>query len=468
MAEQDRAKLWGGRFTKPTNAAVEAFTASIGFDQRLAEDDLEGSLAHLGMLATQGILERDEAEAIRHGLLALREDLRQGRLAFSVQDEDVHMNLERLLIERVGPAGGKLHTARSRNDQVALDLHLYLRRESRRTAGLLAQLMEALLLQAEQTLDVIIPGYTHLQRAQPVLMAHHWLAYFWMFARDVERLTGVLSRIDRMPLGAGALAGTGFPIDPWLVARELGFSAIYENSLDAVSDRDFVVEFEAAASLIMVHASRLCEELVLWSSQEFSLIELDDAFTTGSSMMPQKKNPDVAELIRGKTGRVAGHLMGLLMVLKGLPLAYNRDLQEDKEGLFDTVDTLQAALPLLAGMVGTVTVRRERAMRMVAEDYAPATDLADFLVRRGVPFRQAHGMVGRLVLTWTRQNKRLADVTLADLRQESDLFDETALGLLRPEHVVAARRTPSGTSGPSVAMQLARARACWSQLSEGA
>lgn len=454
----NQGKLWGGRFAKDTDAAVEAFTASIGFDRRLAEDDLAGSLAHVAMLGRQGIIGAPEAEAIRQGLLGLREDLRQGRLTLSDGDEDIHMNLERLLLERVGPVGGMLHTARSRNDQVALDLHLYLRREACRTLRLLQSVMQALLVQAEQTQDVIIPGYTHLQRAQPVLMAHHWLAYFWMFSRDAGRLRDALVRMDCMPLGAGALAGTTFPVDPWQVAEELGFSALYDNSLDAVADRDFVVEFEAAAALIMVHASRLCEELVLWSSHEFGLVELDDAFATGSSMMPQKKNPDVAELIRGKSGRVAGHLLAFLMTLKGLPLAYNRDLQEDKEGLFDTVDTLQSALPLLRDMVRTLTVRRERARAMVAEDYSAATDLADYLVRRGLPFRQAHAVVGALVLRLSRQGRLLADVTLEDLREGSDLFGADALDAVRPESVVAARRNLSGTAPDSVTSQLERAR----------
>lgn len=461
---QDREKLWGGRFAKPTDAAVEAFTASIGFDRRLAADDLAGSLAHLAMLAARGILAADEAEIIRQGLLSLQEDLRQGRLAYSLEDEDIHMNLERLLAARIGPLAGKLHTARSRNDQVALDLHLYLRREGLHTVQLLAGLMEAFLEQAVQTQDVIIPGYTHLQRAQPVLMAHHWLAYFWMFARDAGRLLDARARLDRMPLGAGALAGTGFDIDPWQVARELDFSAIYENSLDAVSDRDFVVEFQAAAALLMVHASRLCEELILWSTQEFGLVELDDAYTTGSSMMPQKKNPDVAELIRAKSGRVVGHLVGILTVLKGLPLAYNKDLQEDKEGLFDTVDTLQAALPLLAGMVRTLTVRRERARVMVTEDFTAATDLADYLAKKGMPFREAHGLVGRLVLACLGQGQGLGDITLEELRQESQLFKADALEVLRPERVVAARRTPSGTAPASVAAQLQQARKSWQGL----
>ncbi|MGE5589893.1 MAG: argininosuccinate lyase [Bacillota bacterium] len=451
-------KLWGGRFAGTTDAAVEAFTASIGFDRRLAEDDLAGSLAHAAMLARQGILGEAEAAAIRQGLLSLQEDLHQGRLTFSSRDEDIHMNLERLLLERVGPVGGMLHTARSRNDQVALDLHLYLRRETRHVMQGLGQVMAALVARAEQTQDVIIPGYTHLQRAQPVLMAHHWLAYFWMFARDLERLRDSLVRLDRMPLGAGALAGTSLPIDPWQVAKELGFSALYDNSLDAVADRDFVVEFEADAALVMVHASRLCEELVLWSSREFQLVELDDAYTTGSSMMPQKKNPDVAELIRGKSGRVAGHLTALLMTLKGLPLAYNRDLQEDKEGLFDTVDTLRAALPLLAGMVGTLTVRRERARAMTADDDSAATDLADYLVRRGMPFRDAHMVVGRLVLSLSREGTALANVTAERLRQESELFGPDALEIIRPEQRVAARRTYSGTAPDSVASQLRRAR----------
>lgn len=326
------SKLWGGRFTKPTDKLVEEFTASIGFDQKLAVDDIRGSLAHVKMLGACGIIPQEDADTIHDGLLSILADAKAGKLTYSVENEDIHMNIEKHLIERIGPVGGKLHTGRSRNDQVATDMHLYLRRETKQILALLADVLQALLETAEKYEDVIIPGYTHLQRAQPVLFAHHLLAYVGMFTRDVERLQDALKRIDILPLGAGALAGTTFPIDRQMVAAELGFSRIYENSMDAVSDRDFILEFLSDASILMMHLSRFSEELVIWSSTEFGFVELDDAYTTGSSIMPQKKNPDVAELIRGKSGRVFGNLFGLLTVLKGLPLAYNKDLQEDKEG----------------------------------------------------------------------------------------------------------------------------------------
>jgi argininosuccinate lyase len=448
-------KLWGGRFTKPTNEIVEEFTASIQFDQRLAAHDIRGSLAHVKMLGRQGIISAEDAEKIASGLLAVQEKWAKGELQFSIQHEDVHMNVEKHLIDLIGPVGGKLHTGRSRNDQVALDMHLYLKEETESIIALLLRVIEVLAEQAEKHLDVIIPGYTHLQRAQPVLLAHHLLAYAGMFRRDVERLQDAYKRIDMMPLGSGALAGTTFPIDREFVAQELGFARIYENSMDAVSDRDFILEFLAAASILMMHLSRFCEELVLWTSTEFGFVELDDAYCTGSSIMPQKKNPDVAELIRGKTGRVYGNLFGLLTVLKGLPLAYNKDLQEDKEGMFDTVDTLKTSLILFAGMIETMQVRRENLEKAVREDFSNATDLADYLVRKGMPFRQAHEVIGKLVLYCLSKGKYLTDLTMAEYKAASELFEEDVYEAIDVRTVVEARRSLGGTGTESVKGQLA-------------
>lgn len=447
-------KLWGGRFTKPTHELVETFTASVHVDQRLYPQDIRGSVAHVKMLGRCGILPAADVEQIVTGLHSIEEKIATGELTFSVAHEDVHMNVEQHLIEQIGPVGGKLHTGRSRNDQVALDMHLYLREEVDEILDLLHQLITVLVDSAEQHLDVLIPGYTHLQRAQPVLFSHHLLAYAGMFRRDSERLQSARTRIDMMPLGAGALAGTTFPIDRAAVAAELGFARLYDNSMDAVSDRDFIVEFLADAAILMMHLSRFCEELVLWSSQEFGFVELDDAYCTGSSIMPQKKNPDVAELIRGKTGRVYGSLFALLTVLKGLPMAYNKDLQEDKEGMFDTVDTVKASLQLFTGMIATMTVRRARTEQAVREDFSNATDLADYLVRRGLPFRQAHEVIGKLVLHCLERSCFLADLTLAEYQQASPLFDADLYAVLAPEAVVNARASLGGTAVSSVVEQI--------------
>lgn len=451
-------KLWGGRFTKPTDKLVEEFTASILFDQKLAVEDIRGSLAHVKMLGACGIIPQEDADTIRDGLLAIFEDVRAGKVQFLIENEDVHMNIEKLLIERIGPVGGKLHTGRSRNDQVATDMHLYLRKETKQIVALLADVLQALTDTAERHLDVIIPGYTHLQRAQPVLLAHHLLAYAGMFSRDAERLQDALKRIDILPLGAGALAGTTFPIDRQLVADELGFGRIYENSMDAVSDRDFILEFLGAASILMMHLSRFCEELVLWSSAEFGFVELDDAYCTGSSIMPQKKNPDVAELIRGKSGRVYGNLFALLTVLKSLPLAYNKDLQEDKEGMFDTVETVKGSLSLFAGMIRTMEVRKERLARAVKEDFSNATDLADYLVRKGMPFREAHEVIGKLVLYCISNGKFLADLSVADYQTHSPLFGEDVLQVIDIQTVVDARDVYGGTGSKQVQQALVRAK----------
>ncbi len=459
------SKLWGGRFTKQTDQLVEEYTASILFDRELAEEDIQGSLAHVAMLGKCGILSEDDVEKIRDGLHKVMGMIRRGEVEFSVSDEDIHMNIEKLLMEEIGGTGGKLHTGRSRNDQVATDMHLYLRKRAVELVGLLIKLQEALLKQARANMDTIVPGYTHLQRAQPILFAHHLMAYVSMFQRDVERLQDSYKRIDALPLGAGALAGTTFPIDRHFVASQLGFGRVYENSLDAVSDRDFIIEFLSNASMIMMHLSRFCEELVLWSSTEFNFIELDDAFCTGSSIMPQKKNPDVAELVRGKTGRVYGHLIGMLTVLKSLPLAYNKDMQEDKEGMFDTVRTLQGALQLFAPMVETMKVRRERMREAVNRDFSNATDIADYLAGKGLPFRQAHEIIGKLVLYCIQNDKVLLDLTIDEFTRFSNLFDNSIYPILQPEHVVNARNVYGGTAANQVSEAIERAEQAMASVS---
>lgn len=453
------SKLWGGRFTKQTDQLVEEYTASISFDKELAEEDIQGSLAHVTMLGQCGILPADDVEKIKDGLLKVRQSILRGDHQFVVADEDIHMSIEKALIDEIGPVGGKLHTGRSRNDQVATDMHLYLRKRVVEFVEQLRKLQEALIGQAKMNLDTIVPGYTHLQRAQPILFAHHLMAYVSMFGRDIERLQDSYKRIDALPLGAGALAGTTFAIDRHFTAQQLNFGRVYENSLDAVSDRDFIVEFLSHASLIMTHLSRLSEELILWSSTEFQFVELDDAFCTGSSIMPQKKNPDVPELVRGKTGRVYGNLVGLLTVLKSLPLAYNKDMQEDKEGMFDTVKTLQGALQLFASMIETMKVRKENMRRAVNQDFSNATDIADFLVNKGMPFRQAHEVIGKTVLYCIQQGKFLLDLKLDEFKQFSSLFDERIYDVLQPEAVVNARNVYGGTATPQVSAAIGRAEA---------
>ncbi|MDO7906585.1 argininosuccinate lyase [Paenibacillus sp. JX-17] len=453
------SKLWGGRFTKQTNKLVEEYTASIGFDKALAEEDIQGSLAHVTMLGRCGIVPQEDVDTIKEGLHKVLARIREGSIEFSVSDEDIHMNIEKHLIEEVGAVGGKLHTGRSRNDQVATDMHLYLRNRVVSLTGMLHALQEALVIQARDNLDTIVPGYTHLQRAQPILFAHHLMAYVSMFQRDAERLMDSYKRINILPLGAGALAGTTFPIDRHFVAEQLGFDGVYENSLDAVSDRDFIVEFLAGASLIMTHLSRLSEELVLWSSNEFNFIELDDAFCTGSSIMPQKKNPDVPELVRGKTGRVYGNLIGLLTVLKSLPLAYNKDMQEDKEGMFDTVATLEGALQLFAPMIATMKVKKDVMRQAVNQDFSNATDIADFLVNKGLPFRQAHEVIGKTVLYCIQNGKYLLDLSLEEFQQFSELFDERIYDVLQPEAVVNARNVYGGTATAQVQAAIERSEA---------
>jgi argininosuccinate lyase len=448
------SKLWGGRFTKETNKLVEEFTASITFDQKLAIEDIDGSLAHVQMLGECHIIPSEDAGKIKEGLLSIKEMVLNNEVEFLVEHEDIHMNIEKLLIDKIGPVGGKLHTGRSRNDQVATDMHLYLRNKTNAIIQLVKDVQAAILNQAKVNIETLIPGYTHLQRAQPVSFAHHIMAYFWMFERDKERLQDSLKRVNWLPLGAGALAGTTFPINRQKVAQQLGFETIYPNSMDAVSDRDFILEFLSIGSIIMTHISRLSEELVIWSSQEFQFVELDDSFCTGSSIMPQKKNPDVPELLRAKTGRTYGNLIGLLTVLKGLPLAYNKDMQEDKEGMFDTVETLEGSLMLLAPMIETMTVKKDIMRKALNQDFSNATDIADYLVTKGLPFRDAHEIIGKIVLYSIQNNKYLLDLDIEEYVQFSPLFQDDIYVILSPEHVVAARNSYGGTSPAQVKEQI--------------
>ena len=438
------AKLWGGRFSKNTNELVDAFNASIDFDKRLYHEDIRGSIAHANMLAKCGIIPAEDGEKIVAGLKDILADIEAGNFSFEVALEDIHMNVEARLTERIGQAGARLHTARSRNDQVALDMHMYMKREVAEIAELLINFEKALLTVAKKHDKTLMPGYTHLQRAQPITFAHHLLAYFNMLQRDFRRLLGVWEGADMMPLGAGAIAGTTFPIDRHDVAVQLNFGKVYCNSMDAVSDRDYVIEFLSFASMLMMHMSRLSEEICLWSSTEFGFIELDDAFATGSSMMPQKKNPDSGELVRGKTGRVYGHLQAMLVTAKGLPLTYNKDLQEDKEGFFDAVDTIKFSLAVYCDMILTMTVNVDKMQQAVSKDFSNATDLADYLVRKGLPFRQAHEVVGKCVAYAILNDKFLPEITLAEYKEFSDLFEEDLLVALEPYNCVAARKSYGG------------------------
>ncbi|SFE68023.1 argininosuccinate lyase [Alteribacillus iranensis] len=448
-------KLWGGRFTKSAEEWVDAFGASIPFDKELVEEDIEGSLAHVKMLAACDILSQDETDSITKGLKKILEKAKKDELEYSIQNEDIHLNIEKFLTDEIGPVGGKLHTGRSRNDQVATDMHLYLRKQTEEIMSEIQKMQDSILVQAEKHIETIIPGYTHLQRAQPVSFAHHLLAYFWMLERDYTRLEDSLTRLNISPLGAGALAGTTFPIDRHYTADLLGFDGIYENSLDAVSDRDFILEFMSASSMIMMHLSRLAEEFIMWSSQEFNFIELDDTFATGSSIMPQKKNPDMAELIRGKTGRVYGNLMSLLTLLKGLPLAYNKDMQEDKEGMFDTVTTVKGSIRIFAGMIDTMRVNEEVMEKETHSDFSNATELADYLASKGMPFREAHEVVGKLVLLCIQKNIFLLDLPLKDYKEASELFEQDIYEVLKPATVVKRRNSAGGTGFEQVKKAIA-------------
>jgi len=445
------------RFSKELDKLAKDYTVSLPFDKRLYRHDIAGSIAHARMLWKQGIIPEKDAELIIMGLTSIREEIERGQFQFKEELEDIHMNIESRLIEKIGDAGAMLHTARSRNDQVALDMRLFTKEAINETISGLKAFQRALLDLAEANIGMSMPGYTHLQKAQPVLLAHHLLAYFEMYQRDIERLQQCLERTDVMPLGSGALAGVPYPIDRHSVAKELGFNKVSANSIDAVSDRDFVIEYQAAASITMMHLSRLAEEIVLWSTAEFDFIEIDDAFATGSSIMPQKKNPDVAELARGKAGRVYGHLMAILTTMKGLPLSYNRDLQEDKEGLFDTVDTLLSTLEVFTAMMGSLRVKGERTRQAAEENYTLATDLADYLVKKGIPFRQAHGIVGKLVRYAIENKKALPELDIKEYKTFSPKFEEDVKSIT-VESSLASRDVPGGTAPAQVRQALAAAR----------
>jgi argininosuccinate lyase len=447
-------KLWGGRFQGQTHRLVEAFTASIGFDCRLYEYDIEGSIAHCKTLQRAKVLRPRECQIIIRGLQTIREDIRAGRHQWKTEDEDVHMSIERRLTQLVGPVGGKLHTGRSRNDQVTLDLRLYLRDALQHLGKDLHRLQESLVTLAEGYMGVMMPGYTHLQRAQPVLFSHHALAYVEMVERDKGRLQDALVRINVMPLGSGALAGNNYPIDRHYTATLLHFPRVTQNSLDAVSDRDFVLEVLSGCAIVMMHLSRLSEELIVWSSQEFHFTDLPDEFCTGSSMMPQKKNPDIPELIRGKTGRVYGHLLGLLTTLKGLPLSYNRDLQEDKEPLFDALDTVTTSVKIYAELMSQLTVRSQPMEEAASQGFLLATELADYLVQKGVPFRESHHIVGNLVRECIAKKKDLRQLTRQDLLEASPSFDAKAFQVLTPEAAINRKNIVGGTATIQVTKQI--------------
>ena len=442
-------KLWGGRFTKSTDSFTDHFHSSIGFDSRMYREDITGSIAHATMLGKQGIIPQADADLIVQTLGGILSDIDAGTISFDEKAEDIHMNIETILISRIGDVGKKLHTGRSRNDQVALDTRMYTKKELTEIKALLKNLMTTLNTLAARHTETILPGYTHLQRAQPVTLAHHLLAYIEMFKRDYDRLCDTYKRTDVLPLGSGALATTTYPLDRQFVAEQLGFSSISANSMDGVSDRDFCVETASTLSILMMHLSRFCEEIILWSSHEFHFIELDDAYSTGSSIMPQKKNPDMAELIRGKTGRVYGHLMGLLTTLKGLPLAYNKDMQEDKEALFDAIDTVKMCLPVFTNMIATMTVQPDVMLQAAKGGFTNATDAADWLVKQGVPFRDAHGIIGRLVLYCIEHHTNLDDLSLEEYQAISPVFNESVYDAIGVKQCVEARNV---IGGPSKAM----------------
>ena len=450
-------KLWGGRFEKATDHSVDDFHSSISFDQRLAEQDILGSIAHATMLGEQNIIPKADADQITSALALMLEEARAGKLTFSVDAEDIHMNMETILTERIGEAGKRLHTGRSRNDQVALDVRIYAKTAIEDAKNNLRALIDALLVIAKDNLVTVMPGYTHLQKAQPITLAHHMMAWIEMLLRDIERLNGAYERADSMPLGSGALAGTTYPLNRDRVRELLGFAKITNNSLDGVADRDFLLEYLSAASISMMHLSRFCEEVILWASAEFQFIELDDGFSTGSSIMPQKKNPDVAELIRGKTGRVYGDLMALLTAMKGLPLAYNKDMQEDKEAFFDAHDNWMKCLTTFTGMMKTARFRAEKMARSAEGGFTNATDAADYLVKKGLPFREAHEVVGKLVLHCIKENKALLDLTLAELKEFSPLFDEDVYEAISILTCVKERNIPGGPAPEAVKAAIANA-----------
>lgn len=451
-------KLWGGRFSKSQDALTDDFNSSIRFDARMYKQDIQGSIAHAQMLGKQGIIPAEDAALIQKTLGEILTDIEAGRVEFLIDAEDIHMNIEKILIDRIGDVGKRLHTGRSRNDQVALDLRMYLKEEVSLIQEMLESLEQVLLTIAEHNLDTILPGYTHLQRAQPISFAHHIMAYFQMFRRDLERLADCAKRLDYMPLGSGALAGTTYPLDRQAVCDALGFTAVTENSLDGVSDRDFAIELASVLSILMMHTSRFSEELILWSSSEYSFVEMDDAFSTGSSIMPQKKNPDVAELVRGKTGRVYGSLITLLTMMKGLPLAYNKDMQEDKEAIFDAVDTVKMCLPVFTKMLATMTVKSDNMLAACKYGFANATDAADYLVKKGLPFRSAHEVIGKLVAYCVETHKTLDELTMEEYHGFSTLFTEDIYSAIALETCVNERKVYGGPAKEAVLQAIQNAR----------
>lgn len=458
--------MWGGRFTKAEEKNALDFNASISYDCRMYREDIAGSIAHAKMLAAHGIISKEDQEKITQGLLSIKKEIDEGTFPFSIELEDIHMNIEKRLTEEIGDAGARLHTARSRNDQCALDLHMYMKRNIARLSEKLIAVLEALLAASKKYQDVILPGYTHMQRAQPVLFAHHMLAYFAMLERDFKRLEDCYDMCDMSPIGACALAGTTYPTHPEEEANDLHFASVYGNSLDAVSDRDYLLQFLSFASICAMHLSRLSEEFIYWSTSEFQFIELDDGYSTGSSIMPQKKNPDMCELIRGKTGRVYGHLIGLLTVMKGLPLAYDKDMQEDKEGVFDAIDTLYFALDIYAGMISTMTVNGEHTRAVLESDFSNATDMADYLAKKGLPFRQAHAVVGNAVHYCIEHHKVLLDLSMEEFKAMSPLFEEDIKEALSIENCVKNRESYGGTGPKSVERQQTHAEKAIASMKE--
>ena len=447
-------KLWAGRFQKETDTLVNNFNSSINFDARLYKQDIAGSIAHATMLGKQGIIEQAEADKIINGLKAILADIEAGEVEFTMDNEDIHMNIEAILTQRIGATGKRLHTSRSRNDQVAVDFRLYVKEEIPVIINQVLDLEQVLIQKAEENLSTVMPGYTHLQRAQPTTFAHYMMAYANMFRRDVTRLEDCLERLDECPLGAGALATSTYPVDRQMTAKLLGFAKPTENSMDSVSDRDYAIEFLSACSIMMMHLSRFAEEIILWCSWEFKYADLDDAYSTGSSIMPQKKNPDVAELVRGKTGRVYGDLMTLLTVMKALPLAYNKDMQEDKEPVFDAIDTVEMCLPVFGAMLQTLTIRPKNMAKAAAGGFINATDCADYLDKKGMPFREAYMIVGRLVNMCIRSGENLETLTLRDFRAISDLFDSDVYEALELKHCVHERKVYGGPSKDDVTRQI--------------
>ena len=448
-------KLWKGRFSKAATSSADEFNASIEFDQRLYREDITGSIAHARMLGKQGIITPDESLLIIETLQDILKDIEEGKVEFTIESEDIHMNIESILTERIGDVGKKLHTARSRNDQVAVDIRLYLKKETAAVRSVLTELEDALEKLAKEHTDTVMPGYTHLQRAQPVTLAYHLLAYYQMFSRDMERFDDCLQRIDRLPLGSGALAGTTYDTDRDFLAKELGFAQVLPNGMDAVADRDFAIEFINCCAITMMHLSRFCEELILWSSAEFDFVEIDDSFSTGSSIMPQKKNPDMAELIRGKTGRVYGDLMSLLTICKGLPMAYNKDLQEDKIPVFDAADTLKASVSIFTEMILTMKVKTGNMEKAAKYGYMNATDAADYLVSKGLPFRDCHEIIGRMVLYCINKGIALDELTMEEFKSFSDKFDDDIYDKIAVRSCIKAKRSKGSTSFKSVEAQLA-------------